>query len=289
MRSSVTGVSATTLALRRSEPATMATSPKSSPGTEHGDRQRAVLAGDLHLEPALDHDEGVDPGLAFADHDLTARGRLAPRVGRQRVERVRRKRAKLPHVRQDRRRERGRARHVAAFAGLAQIARGALELERRGEPCRRRASPGSPPQSFRPIRGNMAISAVTDAVTHMSWSPAAAAPAKPRTGWTPPPVPSVPAVPVAAAGAGDALIQGSRDAAKQAFLFGLKIAFSDADRLSAARAYLNFAQGLSASDLQADPALGSLKALAQSIVARTQYHGRRSFQPSASLTGGRSG
>jgi len=72
--------------------------------------------------------------------------------------------------------------------------------------------------------------------------------------------------------AGSALRQGSQAAAKYAFLFALKIAFSDSDRLAAARTYLSFTAGLSNSDLQADAALDSLKALAQSIVARTQYH-----------------
>jgi hypothetical protein len=118
----------------------------------------------------------------------------------------------------------------------------------------------------------MAISSVTNAVTHMSWLAPQAAP-KTVSAFTPPALPSTPAAPAASAGAGDALIQGSHEAAKQAFLFGLKIAFSDADRQAAARAYLSFAQGLSNADLQADPTLGSLKTLAQSIVARTQYSG----------------
>jgi hypothetical protein len=119
----------------------------------------------------------------------------------------------------------------------------------------------------------MAISPVINAVTHMSWLPPQAAPTAKRTGWTPPTLTGSPAVPAATPRAGDALIQGGQDAAKQAFLFGLKIAFSDADRSAAARSYLNFAQGLSNADLQADPTLGSLKTLAQSIVARTQYSG----------------
>ena len=124
-----------------------------------------------------------------------------------------------------------------------------------------------------PIDTIMASSALVNAFTHMSWLAPQAAPAKPSTGWTPPPTQTVAATAPASPGAGDALIQGSREAAKQAFLFGLKIAFSDADRAAAARAYLSFAQGLSSADLQNDPALGSLKALAQSILARTQYHG----------------
>jgi hypothetical protein len=119
----------------------------------------------------------------------------------------------------------------------------------------------------------MAISPVINATTHMSWLPPEAAPKKNATGWTPPPLPAAPAAQPATAGAGDALIQGSHEAAKQAFLFGLKIAFSDDDRQSAARQYLSFAQGLSNADLASDPSLGSLKALAQSIIARTKHTG----------------
>lgn len=118
----------------------------------------------------------------------------------------------------------------------------------------------------------MAISSVINAVTHMSWLAPEAAPKKVTT-WTPPAPPSPPAAQAASAGAGNALIQGSHAAAQQAFLFGLKIAFSDADRQAAARAYLSFSQGLSNADLQTDPTLGTLSALAQSIVTRTQYSG----------------
>ena len=117
----------------------------------------------------------------------------------------------------------------------------------------------------------MAISPVVNAVTHMSWLPPQASPKKPSTGWTPTPLPTA-AVTAAPASAGDALAQGSRDAAKQAFLFGLKIAFSDQDRLSSARAFLAYTQSLSYSALQSDPALASLQSLAQSIVSRTQNY-----------------
>jgi hypothetical protein len=118
----------------------------------------------------------------------------------------------------------------------------------------------------------MAISPVVNAASGMSWLPPQASPVRPSTGWTPPRLPSTPAVQSTASDAGSALRAGSQAAAKNAFLFGLKIAFSDNDRLAAARSYLSFSQGLSDSDLQADSMLGSLKALAQSIVARTQYH-----------------
>jgi hypothetical protein len=73
--------------------------------------------------------------------------------------------------------------------------------------------------------------------------------------------------------AGDSLIQGFRDAAKKAFLLGLNIAQNDGDRESSARAYLRATGDAGSADLQADPTLGSLKILAQSIIARTKYHG----------------
>jgi hypothetical protein len=117
----------------------------------------------------------------------------------------------------------------------------------------------------------MAISPVVNAATHMSWLPPQASPKKPGTGWTPVPLPAV-AVTTAPASAGDALAKGNRDAAKQAFLFGLKIAFSDQDRVSSARGFLAFTQSLSYNTLQSDPALAALQSLAQSIVSRTQNH-----------------
>jgi hypothetical protein len=117
----------------------------------------------------------------------------------------------------------------------------------------------------------MAISPVHNAASGMSWLPPQASPVRASTGWTPPRPPSTPAVSATTSDAGSALRQGSQAAAKNAFLFGLKIAFSDSDRLGAARRYLSFSQGLSDSDLRADATLESLKSLAQSIVARTQY------------------
>jgi hypothetical protein len=117
----------------------------------------------------------------------------------------------------------------------------------------------------------MAITPVVNAVTRMSWLPRQASPQRPSTGWTPTPLPSAPAS-TATPGAGDALAQGARDAAKQAFLFGLKIAFSDQDRATSARAFLAYTQNLTYNTIQSDPALASLQALAQSVVSRTQNH-----------------
>jgi len=77
----------------------------------------------------------------------------------------------------------------------------------------------------------------------------------------------------APAGAGDSLIQGFRDAAKKAFLMGLNIAQNDGDRVASARAYLRATGDATSADLQADPTIGSLRTLAQSIVARMKYHG----------------
>lgn len=114
----------------------------------------------------------------------------------------------------------------------------------------------------------MAISPVVNAYTHMSWLPRQAASQKPGTGWTPAPLPV--AVTAAPASAGDALAQGSRNAAEQGFLFGLKIAVSDQDRLSSARAFLAYTQNLSYNTVQSDPGLSALQSLAQSIVSRTQ-------------------
>jgi hypothetical protein len=118
----------------------------------------------------------------------------------------------------------------------------------------------------------MAIAPILNAVTHMSWLPPQASPLKPATGWKPTPLPSAPAA-KPSAGAGDALVQGARDAAKQAFLFGLKISFSDQDRLSAARNFLAYTQSLSNDVLQSDLTLASLQQVAQSIVSRTQNYG----------------
>jgi hypothetical protein len=106
----------------------------------------------------------------------------------------------------------------------------------------------------------------------MSWLPAQVVPnTTSRHVWTPPapaPLPAAATAPVSNAGA--ALLAGQRTGAEQAFLFGLKIAFSDADRASAARRLLAYATGVSNADLQNDPALGALVALSQSIIARTQ-------------------
>ena len=71
-------------------------------------------------------------------------------------------------------------------------------------------------------------------------------------------------------GAGNALIQGSRDAATQSFLFGLKIAQTDSDREASAKQYLAATQNLSASDRASDTSLQALTVLAQSIVTRTK-------------------
>jgi hypothetical protein len=117
----------------------------------------------------------------------------------------------------------------------------------------------------------MAISPVINAVSHMSWLPPQASPVKPATGWKPAPLPAASAA-KPAAGPGEALAKGARDAAKQAFLFGLKISFSDQDRVTAARGFLNYANALSNETLQSDPTLASLQSLAQSIVSRTQSY-----------------
>ncbi len=107
----------------------------------------------------------------------------------------------------------------------------------------------------------------------MSWLPALVVPnTTARHVWTPPapaPLPAA-AVPSSASNAGAALIAGERTSAEQGFLFGLKIAFSDADRAAAAHRLLAYAAGVSNAELQKDQGLGLLVSLAQSIVARTQ-------------------
>jgi hypothetical protein len=119
----------------------------------------------------------------------------------------------------------------------------------------------------------MALSSVTQSTTHMSWLGPQASPAPPKTGWVPPAVASNVST-ATAPNAGDSLVQAAADAAKQAFLFSLKIAFSDDDRRAAAQRYLAATNGESTAALQSDPITGSLRALAQSIIARTQYkHG----------------
>lgn len=106
----------------------------------------------------------------------------------------------------------------------------------------------------------------------MSWLPAQVVPnTTARHVWTPPAPAKLPAVattPVSNAGA--ALLAGQRTGAEQAFLFGLKIAFSESDRSAAARALQRYAAGLNPADLQSDPGLGALVALSRSILARTQ-------------------
>jgi hypothetical protein len=110
----------------------------------------------------------------------------------------------------------------------------------------------------------------------MSWLGPQASPVRPKTGWVPPAVTSNVSVP-ATSNAGDSLIQAAADAAKQAFLFGLKIAFSDDDRRAVAQRYLAATNGESAAALQSDPITGSLRALAQSIIARTQHERGSAF------------
>jgi hypothetical protein len=77
----------------------------------------------------------------------------------------------------------------------------------------------------------------------------------------------------APSGAGDSLIQGFRDAARKSFLLGLNIAQNDGDREAAARAYLRATGDVTAADLQQDPLIAPLQALAKSIIAHTKHHG----------------
>jgi hypothetical protein len=91
--------------------------------------------------------------------------------------------------------------------------------------------------------------------------------------WTPP-VAVAPATSLlgstTTSNAGDPLIKGARDAAKQAFLFGLKIAFNDGDREASARRFLAQTQNVPAADRASDTALQALTQVAQSIVTRTK-------------------
>ena len=103
-------------------------------------------------------------------------------------------------------------------------------------------------------------------VIHKTWTPpAAAAPAPSLLGAS------------SASDAGSALVQGSRDAAKQAFLFGLKIAFADSDRESSARQFLASTQGMTDAEKQNDPATQALSQLAQSIISRTKNNAPSAF------------
>jgi hypothetical protein len=111
----------------------------------------------------------------------------------------------------------------------------------------------------------------------MSWLGHQASPVRPSTGWTPPATTSSVSATTTAPSAGDGLVQAAANAAKQAFLFGLKIAFSDEDRRVAAQRYLAATNGTSSAASQSDPIAASLSALAQSIVKRTQYEHPSSF------------
>jgi hypothetical protein len=71
-------------------------------------------------------------------------------------------------------------------------------------------------------------------------------------------------------GAGNALIQAAHDAAKQAFLFGLKIAFRDSDREASAKSFLAATSDISQADRQNDQTLQSLTDLAHQIVAKSK-------------------
>jgi hypothetical protein len=69
-----------------------------------------------------------------------------------------------------------------------------------------------------------------------------------------PKAPAVPAPPAAPApnAFSSALMAGAADAARQAYVFGLKTSMNAADATAAARNYLRFAQGLNANQLM-DP------------------------------------
>ncbi len=109
--------------------------------------------------------------------------------------------------------------------------------------------------------------------TQMAWLGRQAAP-KVVTPWKPP----VPAASTAAAAlgtsssssAGDALVQAAHDAAKQAFLFGLKIAFRDSDREASAKSFLAATNDISQADRQNDQTLQSLTDLAHQIIAKSK-------------------
>ena len=98
--------------------------------------------------------------------------------------------------------------------------------------------------------------------------------------WTPPVAVAPAPVLLGAASANDAvsaLVAGSRAAAEQAFLFGLKIALSDADRESSARRYLASTQSMTDAEKQSEAATQALTQLAQSIVSRTKHDAPSAF------------
>lgn len=97
----------------------------------------------------------------------------------------------------------------------------------------------------------------------MSVSPVPAAAFAP---WAPPEAPGAPA------GAADALVQGSLDAAKRAFLSGLSLAYSDADRAGVAAAFLRASGGAASGDVPT----AALQTLARSIIAHHR-HGPAQF------------
>lgn len=69
-----------------------------------------------------------------------------------------------------------------------------------------------------------------------------------------PKAPAVPAAPTAPAqnAFSAALMAGAADAARQAYVFGLKTSMTSSDATAAARNYLRYAQGLNSSELM-DP------------------------------------
>jgi hypothetical protein len=126
----------------------------------------------------------------------------------------------------------------------------------------------------------IAASAAATKLT-MSFLPAWKVPSVIHKTWTPPATTttsaSLPGASAASSSATDPLVQGSRDAAKKAFLFGLKIAFNDADREAMAKQYLASTRDYTAAEKAADPSYQSLSALAQSIVSRTKNNAPSAF------------